>query len=148
MMAFDAYKILDEREAGSMIDLIAPCMDDYLYIIDLKNDTLRISQSAVERFMLPDKFMNKETITGDELVVLKNGIILYKGADKFSFTGSGRLSWIKYPAQSSTWNTSSTSILKYFDIRSINSADGVLSPRSILPTVWVLYPIAAARSSW
>ncbi|MBS4817081.1 MAG: hypothetical protein KH026_10870, partial [Clostridium sp.] len=49
--------------------------------------------------------------------------ILYKGADKFSFTGSGRLSWIKYPAQSSTWNTSSTSILKYFDIRSINSAE-------------------------
>lgn len=47
MMAFDAYKILDEREAGSVIDLIAPCMDDYLYIIDLKNDTLRISQSAV-----------------------------------------------------------------------------------------------------
>ena len=78
----------------------------------------------------------------------KYGIILYKGADKFSFTGSGRLSWIKYPAQSSTWNTSSTSILKYFDIRSINSADGVLSPRSILPTVLVLYPIAVARSSW
>ncbi len=43
MMAFDAYKILDELETGSMIDLIAPCMDDYLYIIDLKNDTLRIS---------------------------------------------------------------------------------------------------------
>ena len=68
MMAFDAYKILDEREAGSVIDLIAPCMDDYLYIIDLKNDTRRISQSAVERFMLPDKFMNKETITGDEFM--------------------------------------------------------------------------------
>ena len=42
MRAFDAYKILDEQEAGSLIDLIAPCMDDYLYIIDLKNDTLRI----------------------------------------------------------------------------------------------------------
>lgn len=62
MMAFDAYKILDELETGSMIDLIAPCMDDYLYIIDLKNDTLRISQSAVDRFMLPDKFMNDATI--------------------------------------------------------------------------------------
>ena len=58
MMAFDAYKILDEIETGSLIDLIAPCMDDYLYIIDLKNDTLRTSQSAVERFMLPDKFVN------------------------------------------------------------------------------------------
>ena len=33
MRAFDAYKILDEQEAGSLIDLIAPCMDDYLYII-------------------------------------------------------------------------------------------------------------------
>ena len=31
MRAFDAYKILDEQEAGSLIDLIAPCMDDYLY---------------------------------------------------------------------------------------------------------------------
>ena len=57
-MSFDAYKILDEIETGSLIDLIAPCMDDYLYIIDLKNDTLRTSQSAVERFMLPDKFVN------------------------------------------------------------------------------------------
>ena len=38
--------------------------------------------------------------------------------------------------------------LKYLEIRSINSADGVLSPRSILPTVLVLNPIAAARSSW
>ena len=51
-----------------IVELFNPCMDDYLYIIDLKNDTLRISQSAVERFMLPDKFMNKETITGDEFM--------------------------------------------------------------------------------
>ena len=57
-MDFNAYKILDEIETGNLIDLIAPCMDDYLYIIDLKNDTLRTSQSAVERFMLSDKFMN------------------------------------------------------------------------------------------
>lgn len=57
-MSFDAYKILDEIETGSLIDLIAPCMDDYLYIIDLQNDTLRTSQSAAERFMLPDKFVN------------------------------------------------------------------------------------------
>lgn len=57
-MSFDAYKILDEIETGSLIDLIAPCMDDYLYIIDLQNDTLRTSQSAAERFMLPDKFVD------------------------------------------------------------------------------------------
>ena len=42
MRAFDAYKILDEQEEGSLIDLIAPCMDDYLYILEFKNDSLRI----------------------------------------------------------------------------------------------------------
>ena len=50
MMAFDAYKILDEREAGSMIDLIAPCMDDYLYVFDLQKDCYKISKHATERF--------------------------------------------------------------------------------------------------
>lgn len=76
MRAFDAYKILDEQEAGSLIDLIAPCMDDYLYIIDLKNDTLRISQSAVERFMLPDKFMNDATKHLRKLVYEKDRKLL------------------------------------------------------------------------
>ena len=49
------------------------------------------------------------------------------------------MSWIKYPAQSSTWKTSSTNKLKYLEIRSINSADGVLSPRSMRPMVFVQY---------
>ena len=53
MMAFDAYKILDEREAGSVIDLIAPCMDDYLYVFDLQKDCYKISKHATERFLLP-----------------------------------------------------------------------------------------------
>ena len=53
MRAFDAYKILDEREAGSMIDLIAPCMDDYLYVFDLQKDCYKISKHATERFLLP-----------------------------------------------------------------------------------------------
>ena len=76
MMAFDAYKILDKLETGSLIDLIAPCMDDYLYIIDLKNDTLRISQSAVDRFMLPDKFMNDATKNLRTLVYEKDRKLL------------------------------------------------------------------------
>ena len=69
-------------------------------------------------------------------------------SNKFQFAERKNELEIKFPAQSSTWNTSSTNKLKYLEIRSINSADGVLSPRSILPTVLVLNPIAAARSSW
>ena len=45
------------------------------------------------------------------------------------------------PAQSSTWNTSSTNKLKYLEIRSINSADGVLSPRSILLSYFIFYAV-------
>ena len=95
MRAFDAYKILDEQEAGSLIDLIAPCMDDYLYIIDLKNDTLRISQSAVERFMLPDKFMNDATKHLRTLVYEKDRKLLenhkrkiYDGKEKKEYSWS------------------------------------------------------------
>lgn len=36
-----------------VIDILNPCMDDYLYILDLKNDYYCISANAVERFCLP-----------------------------------------------------------------------------------------------
>ena len=67
-MSENIFKVFGKLPKETLLEIIAKCMDDYLYIIDLKNDTLRISQSAVERFMLPDKFMNKETITGDEFM--------------------------------------------------------------------------------
>ncbi len=37
-----------------IIDILNPCMDDYLYIMDIQNDYYCISPNAVERFMLPD----------------------------------------------------------------------------------------------
>lgn len=37
----------------NVIDIIKPCMDDYLYILDMKNDYYSISSNAVERFALP-----------------------------------------------------------------------------------------------
>lgn len=48
---------------------------------------------------------------------------------------------------SSNLNTSSTSRLKYAEIRSINSADGARSPRSTLLIVFVQNPVAEAISS-
>lgn len=48
-----------------------------------------------------------------------------------------------YPAQSSTWKTSSTNKLKYLEIRSINSADGVLSPRSRKKLYYVMIRFVA-----
>ncbi len=56
-MVMDVYKVFNEMDFGDLIDVIAPCMDDYLYIMDLQKNTLRTSQSAAERFMLPDEYV-------------------------------------------------------------------------------------------
>lgn len=37
----------------NIIEVLAPCMDDYLYIYDMQNDMYCISKGAVERFMIP-----------------------------------------------------------------------------------------------
>ena len=41
-----------------MVDLLHPCMDDFLYIYDLKKDYYFISPHAKERFCLPDNEFN------------------------------------------------------------------------------------------
>lgn len=51
-MDTDIRKLLKEIAAEELIELFAPCMDDYLYIIDLQKNTFKISQAAVDRFMM------------------------------------------------------------------------------------------------
>lgn len=46
-------RLLKEIGAEDLIEVFAPCMDDYLYIIDLQKNTLIISQAAVKRFKMP-----------------------------------------------------------------------------------------------
>jgi diguanylate cyclase (GGDEF)-like protein len=51
-MDTDIRKLLKEIAAEELIELFAPCMDDYLYIIDLQKNTFKISEAAVNRFMM------------------------------------------------------------------------------------------------
>lgn len=44
---------LTKEQVGEVIQLFNPYMDDYLYIMDLQNDSYRISEHAVKRFNLP-----------------------------------------------------------------------------------------------
>jgi len=46
-----------------VIDTLAPCMDDYLYIFDMKNDIYCISQTALERFVIPSNQFSDVTNT-------------------------------------------------------------------------------------
>ena len=50
-MINDIFKIFGEQAADILFEIITECMDDYLYIFDLQNNTFEISQSAVERYI-------------------------------------------------------------------------------------------------
>lgn len=41
------------NQFNEVIEILNPCMDDYLYILDIKNDFYCISPSALERFPIP-----------------------------------------------------------------------------------------------
>lgn len=43
--------------AEILLEIIAECMDDYLYVIDLQNNTMEISRSALDRFMISETHM-------------------------------------------------------------------------------------------
>lgn len=47
------YEEITVQQFCRVIDLLHPCMDDYLYIYDFHNDFFYISPSAVERFSMP-----------------------------------------------------------------------------------------------
>ena len=46
-------KVLGEHTAEILFEIITESMDDYLYIFDLQDNIMEISQSAVERFKIP-----------------------------------------------------------------------------------------------
>lgn len=51
-MIDDIFTVFGEQTAEILFEIITECMDDYLYIFDLQNNTMEISQSAVDRFMI------------------------------------------------------------------------------------------------
>ena len=51
-----------------LIDVVAPCMDDYLYFCDLQEDKYYISPRALERFALPDNFFTNVIETHRQFV--------------------------------------------------------------------------------
>lgn len=51
-MAAEIAKFTTEQ-MSDMVGLLSPCMDDYLYVCDFKEDYYQISPGAVNRFLLP-----------------------------------------------------------------------------------------------
>lgn len=57
VMNKDVYGILGDLTAEVLLEIIAECMDDYLYVLDLQNNKMEISQSALDRFMISETYM-------------------------------------------------------------------------------------------
>ena len=57
-MIDDMFKVLGEHAAEILFEIITESMDDYLYIFDLQDNTMEISQSATDRFMISHCIMN------------------------------------------------------------------------------------------
>lgn len=57
VMNKDVYGIFGDLTAEILLEIIAECMDDYLYVIDLQNNKMEISQSALDRFMISETQM-------------------------------------------------------------------------------------------
>lgn len=57
-MIDDMFKVLGEHAAEILFEIITESMDDYLYIFDLQDNTLEISQSASDRFMISQCIIN------------------------------------------------------------------------------------------
>ncbi len=52
---------MSKKQIEEAIRILNPCMNDYIYVFDLKEDYYVISQHATDRFLLPsDKFYNAE----------------------------------------------------------------------------------------
>ena len=61
------------------IEILNPCMDDYLYILDINNDCFCISENAVERFDISEnqfcqvtENLKKLTYPDDAELILKD----------------------------------------------------------------------------
>lgn len=62
------FDYLSVPQLSKFIDLLHPCMDDYLYIYDFQNDFYYISPQAVNRFALPSYQFHDVTANLKKLV--------------------------------------------------------------------------------
>ena len=80
-MMKETMKEVTLEQFKDIIDIVNPCMDDYLYILDLQQDLFSISQSATERFRLPSAQFSEATdqfrhfVHPEDIALLNNDLI-------------------------------------------------------------------------
>lgn len=80
-MEMIGFKTADEISVDNLIEILAPCMDDYLYIYNIQKGTMKISSTAVDRFGLESCVMQDLTellsvVYEEDRELLKNSLWL------------------------------------------------------------------------
>ena len=84
----DSVLNMSKKQIEDAIRILNPCMNDYLYVFDLKEDYYVISKHATERFILPsDKFYNatkkhEDFVYPEDISMLGKEIDLIKAGKK------------------------------------------------------------------
>lgn len=84
----DSVLNMSKKQIEDAIRILNPCMNDYLYVFDLKEDYYVISKHATERFILPsDKFYNatkkhEDFVCPEDISMLGKEIDLIKAGKK------------------------------------------------------------------
>lgn len=84
----DSVLNMSKKQIEDAIRILNPCMNDYLYVFDLKEDYYVISKHATERFILPsDKFYNatkkhEDFVCPEDISMLCKEIKLIKAGKK------------------------------------------------------------------
>ena len=87
-MSENIFKVFGKLPKETLLEIIAKCMDDYLYVYDLQNNTIEFSESAVNRFKISDNVMNNFTNDVLQLVyeedrkMLRSTLRLYMKEEK------------------------------------------------------------------
>ena len=55
-MSQDTFTLFEKVTTGKLMEAISKSMDDFLYIFDIQNSKLELSEAAVDRFMIPGRF--------------------------------------------------------------------------------------------
>ena len=57
-MSQDTFTLFEKVTTEKLMEAISKSMDDYLYIFDIQNSKLELSEAAVDRFMIPGRFLD------------------------------------------------------------------------------------------
>lgn len=88
-MIDDIFKLYGDQTAEILFEIITECVDDYLYILDLQNDVLKISHSAVKRLNITSNIITnvsneimKSVYEEDREMLAKHLVDICEGREK------------------------------------------------------------------